>query len=164
MVQECGWIQLAKGFEANKNISDQDDAKVVAHEPLSKIIAGANFDVTHTASLTADVWSETKTAQLIKGLKIQAPPPKHTPQLQKKPVGAFPALSEPSRIGTKAAVSGVLKAEATQFWSCLTERIGSAVEETAVDSSQNTEELRAEMVRTKTGRNRSKRRWTPLRF
>jgi hypothetical protein len=83
------------------------------------------------------VWSETKTAQLIKGLETQAPPPNPTLQLQ-KPAEAFPTLGKPRRISEKAVVPGMLDAEAAQFWGALTERIGSAVDETVLDSSGNT--------------------------
>lgn len=106
----------------------------------------------------AGTWSETKTARLIKGLETQAPPPNRAPQSQ-KPADAFPTICEPDRVGAKAVVPGMLNAPAAQFWGGLTERIGSAVEETGLDSSGNTEEPRAER-----GGRKNKRRWTPLRF
>ena len=79
MVQKCGWTQLAKGFEASTNTSDQDDTKVVAHKSF-----GANFDISHTASLATDVWPETKTAKLIKGSQNTSTPSQACPAIAKE--------------------------------------------------------------------------------
>jgi len=158
MLEKYGWA-LVKGFEASTNTSDQDDAKVVVHERFPELIAEANLNLTHTVASAAGIWSETKTAQL----ETQAPPPNHASRLQ-KPAKAFPTLSKSSRISTKAVILGMLNAEAAHFWGGFTERIGSAVEESVLDSSGNAEELRAEVVGANTGRDRKKRRWTPLRF
>lgn len=168
MLEKSGWAQckpthLAKGFKDSINASDQDDPTAVAHELFPKLIPEAKLNLTHTIASTAGIWSETKTAQLIKGLETQIPPPNRPPKLQ-QPVEAFPVLGEAGRISEKAVGAGIVNAEAAKFWGGLPERIGSTIAERLIESSGNAEEPRAETVGTKTGRDRNKRRWTPLRF
>jgi hypothetical protein len=85
--------QLVKDLEASTKTSDQDHGKVVVHEPFPELIANASRNATHTAASVASVWSETKTAQLIKGLETQAPSSELAPQSQKS-AEAFPALGK----------------------------------------------------------------------
>jgi hypothetical protein len=155
--------QLVKGLEASTKTSDQDHGKVVVHEPFPELIANASRNATHTVASVASAWSETKTAQLIKGLETQAPSSRLAPQLQKS-AEAFSALGNPAGISAEAVGQAIFAAEATQFWGGLTKRIASPNKETVIDSSENMEKLRAEMVGPKTGHGRNRRRWAPLQL
>lgn len=159
MLEKSVWApyktaQLVKGLEASTKTPNQDHAKVVVREPFPELIAKAGHNASHTTTSVAPGWSETKTAQLVKGLETRAPPSKLAPQ---KSAEAFPSLREPVEIGVKAVVPGILNAEATQSWANLTKQTASALEKTVIDKCEDMKEPRA-----KTSRNR--RRWAPLQL
>jgi ankyrin repeat protein len=106
--------QLGKSFkESPKSVGLRNS--VVIHEPFPNLITKPEGNAAKINAPVKSVWSETGTAQIVRGLEVQALQV-DSPQDPQQHLEVYPVLPRSTENKTRTVVQGSLNAEASHFW------------------------------------------------